>query len=137
MVETVKSHTLNTKVAKNIVNISKSLKVSPKTSSCISPKQTNLKTKNKEVLRRQQKITFQLGLIIFSFILGYIPMTTYIIWTTTANEVRKLKYWLEVGCYFCLRFSECLNPVMYNLGSNKLRRETETVLQNFKRKFTL
>ena len=33
-------------------------------------------------------------------------------------------YWFGMVEYFFLRFSECLNPIFYNLGSGKLRKYT-------------
>ena len=85
------------------------------------------------VERRHRKIFLQLGLVILSFMVGYIPSSVYLIWTTsTPDKDRHFDYWFGIVSYLSLRFSECLNPVMYNLGSGKLRKETLKMLKKLK-----
>ena len=87
------------------------------------------------VERRHRKIFLQLGLVILSFAVGYIPSTWYLMWTSsTSDKDLHFDYWFGICSYLCLRLSECLNPVMYNLGSGKLRRETWKVLKGLRRK---
>ncbi|CAK8671110.1 unnamed protein product [Clavelina lepadiformis] len=79
--------------------------------------------------KKEKKIAFQLALISTSFLIGYIPMSSYVMWTTrVAHKDPLFDYWFHVGAYFCLRFSECLNPVMYNLASTKMREASKDVL---------
>ena len=86
------------------------------------------------VERRNRKIYLQLGLVILSFMVGYIPSELYHIWTSsTADKDRHFDYWFGMVSYLSLRFSECLNPVMYNLGSGKLRRETAEMLKRLRK----
>ena len=39
-------------------------------------------------------------------------------------------YWFGMIEYLLLRFSECLNPLFYNLGSRKMRKHTVMLLKN-------
>ena len=104
----------------------------------LSENALNIKTKTKKQIatNRQKKTFFQLGLVVFSFMLGYIPTATYLIWTTSTSGQPLLDYWFGIGSYLCLRFSECLNPVMYNLGSNKLRLASTKLLRKLTGKLT-
>ena len=38
-------------------------------------------------------------------------------------------YWFCMAQYFCLRLSECLNPVFYNLGSTNIKNATIKLLK--------
>ena len=101
----------------------------------LSPNQVNFKSKNEKSFKQQKKLTLQLSLVVFSFILGYTPSVIYVIWSTTASRKTSLDYWFGIGSYLCLHFSECLNPVMYNLGSNKLRLSSKKLLQRIAGRF--
>ena len=80
--------------------------------------------------RRNQSACLQLRLICACHILGYVPLSAYPIWTTAAiqkpctDAVFVIDYWIGVVAYLILRLSECLNPVMYNLGCRDMRRAT-------------
>ena len=79
----------------------------------------------------ERNIFTQLSLIVVVFMLGYLPTTIYIIWTTTNTSKRdpSFDFWFGAVSYLCLRISECLNPVIYNLGSRNIRRETKRLLK--------
>ena len=47
------------------------------------------------------------------------------------QQNRVTDYWFGMIEYFFLRFSECLNPVIYNLGSAKMRKCTTEFLRKF------
>ena len=92
------------------------------------------KTKNANVSKKNQdekNIFTQLSLIVVVFMFGYLPFSIYTIWTTaiTSKPDPSFDYWFGVLSYLCLRISECLNPVMYNLGSQNIRRETKRLLK--------
>ena len=92
------------------------------------------KTKNASISKGNQdekNIFTQLSLIVVVFMFGYLPYTIYTIWTTTLTSKPdpSFDYWFGVVSYLCLRISECLNPVMYNLGSQNIRRETKRLLK--------
>lgn len=86
-----------------------------------------------------KSISVQLILISACFLLGYIPTTVYMIWTTynNVNDVSmtekdlKIDYWCGVLSYLCLRVSECMNPVMYFLASSTMRAEAKNMVSNF------
>ncbi|XP_078485010.1 growth hormone secretagogue receptor type 1-like [Ciona intestinalis] len=83
---------------------------------------------------RERKIFIQLILIVINFVIGYIPVTAYLMWTTVTPKCSKsipyaTDYWFGVASYLCLRISECMNPVMYNLGSTNMRKESLRVLK--------
>ncbi|XP_078486565.1 alpha-1B adrenergic receptor-like [Ciona intestinalis] len=85
---------------------------------------------------QMEKSTFvQLTLIVVSFMIGYIPFTVYCVWASTTPEEAKgqsTDYWFGAVSYLCLRFSECLNPIVYLLGSSALRDATKQLFQRFK-----
>ena len=92
------------------------------------------KTKSASVCKGSQderNIFIQLSLIVVVFMFGYLPTTIYLVWTTTVESKPhpSFDYWFGVVSYLFLRLSECLNPVMYNLGSNNIRRETKRLLK--------
>ena len=78
----------------------------------------------------------QLGLIVLSFSIGYLPISAYYTWTTITLPERNpyTDYWFGVISYMCMRFSECMNPLMYSIGSSKLRVEIKSVLSSFREK---
>lgn len=74
----------------------------------------------------------QVTLIVFSFLFGYSIDAVYRM--TKALDMRDLftlrSKWLTVMIsYVCLRFSECLNPVFYNLASSQMRESTRKFLR--------
>ena len=78
----------------------------------------------------ERNIFTQLSLIVFAFMIGYIPSSIYLVWTTATSSSDTgvdgdVDYWFGVVSYLCLRLSECMNPVMYNLGSGKIRKATK------------
>ena len=92
---------------------------------------------NQKKCKRQRRTFLQLGLVVLSFMIGYIPSASYLMWTTVTNSDNvATDYWFGVSSYLCLRFSECLNPLMYNLGSNKLRKGTGRYLTMVAKKFS-
>lgn len=105
-----------------------------------SPTATAAGFNNKKIDRvdkRHRRTFLQLGLVVASFMIGYIPTSAYLMWTSvTENKSIEEDYWFGVGSYLCLRFSECLNPLMYNLGSNKLRKATaKFIVRLYRRTF--
>lgn len=53
----------------------------------------------------------------------------YEIWDTSgAPATKQMDYWVGFSSYICLRLSECLNPVFYNIGSSKMRKCTKNYL---------
>ena len=89
------------------------------------------------IAQNERNIFTQLSLIIVAFMIGYIPSTIYLVWTTAAKSSTKgvdseIDYWFGVVSYLCLRLSECMNPIMYNLGSGNIRRETKNLFKRNK-----
>ena len=96
---------------------------------------------------------FQLGLIVLSFAIGYLPISAYYMWSTDVyvyhykkivdvdcgdatirvelyQDLTYLDYLFSVISYICMRFSECMNPFLYSVGSKKLRVEIKSVLSS-------
>ncbi|CAK8671544.1 unnamed protein product [Clavelina lepadiformis] len=82
---------------------------------------------------RDKYAVIQLVLIIISFIVGYAPYTIYEFWSIQPHPktqyYREVDYWFGMIEYFCLRFTECMNPVFYNIGSPKVRKYTKLFLR--------
>ena len=82
---------------------------------------------------QQERATFtQLSLVNISFMIGYIPITVYLMWTsniTSDSRNSVIDYWFGVVAYLCLRFSECMNPVIYNFSSGNIRDATRAYLK--------
>lgn len=81
------------------------------------------------IQQRNKSARLQLRLICICFIIGYVPVAAYLIWTSSAQvknncNVYVVDYWFGVVSYLILRVSECLNPVMYNLGCTEMRNAT-------------
>ncbi|XP_076826052.1 somatostatin receptor type 2-like [Clavelina lepadiformis] len=78
--------------------------------------------------KKENQAIVQLMLIVGSFAIGYLPHTAYHIFATTTKAVTRedeiYHWWFGMSEYMCLRLSECLNPIFYNLASSKMRRET-------------
>jgi len=93
----------------------------------ISCKLYNQPTNTQNSIKRskQKMMVAQLLLIVFSFLIGYVPISVYEKWSAevTANTpyYKKLDYWFGMTSYMSLRLSETLNPLFYNLGSRRLR----------------
>ena len=88
-----------------------------------------------EAAIKDKRAFFQLILIIVAYSIGYIPTTVYQQWTTSvasSEEKAKIDYWFGVFSYLTLRLSECMNPLMYNLGSSILRKETLKLLHKIR-----
>jgi len=86
--------------------------------------------------QNERNIFTQLSLIVIAFMIGYIPVTVYLVWTTATTHQKNdatyygsIDYWFGVVSYLCLRLSECMNPVMYNLGSSNIRQATKKLLK--------
>ena len=83
---------------------------------------------------QQERTTFtQLCFVNISFIFGYIPITVYLLWTSNVNfgsRDRVIDYWFGVIAYICLRISECMNPIIYNLASSNIGDATRKLLRN-------
>nr|XP_039267545.1 growth hormone secretagogue receptor type 1-like [Styela clava] len=83
--------------------------------------------------KKDKQAVGQLILIVLSFLIGYIPFTVYEFWSVQSHPntryYKVLDYWMGLSEYFFIRFSECLNPIFYNLGSSKMRNCTKTYLE--------
>ena len=103
-------------------------------SSNVSSSQSNVYSFQRKYRSQNERYIFtQLSLIVAAFVLGYIPTAIYQDWTielrSNIGGEGNADYWFGVLSYLCLRFSECLNPLIYNLGSNKMRRATRKLLK--------
>ena len=86
----------------------------------------------KETGSKEKGAFLQLFLIIITYAVGYIPTTIYLQWATSvpsSHYKAEIDYWFGLFSYLSLRFSECMNPFMYNLGSSNLRQATKTFLK--------
>nr|XP_039258430.1 neuropeptides B/W receptor type 1-like [Styela clava] len=84
-------------------------------------------------MQKERSALIQLGLIAFSFLLGYIPYSAYglqsiIIRSKGGKLTAHLDWFLSLFCHTLLRFSECLNPVFYNIASSNIREATAKLL---------
>jgi len=83
--------------------------------------------------KKERQAVAQLMLITSTFLLGYVPFVVYEYWSVQShpNEFyyHQVDYWFGFGSYMMLRFSECLNPIIYNLGSERIRKSTIRFLQ--------
>ncbi|XP_039252257.2 growth hormone secretagogue receptor type 1-like [Styela clava] len=96
-------------------------------------------TRDQKTVKRKQKekqAIMQLALIVGSFMFGYIPFTVFEFYTINSTDKSfrgwKIDWTFGTAQYMCLRLSECLNPIFYNLASTKMRRETKSFLKRFK-----
>ncbi|XP_076818861.1 neuromedin U receptor homolog nmur-2-like [Clavelina lepadiformis] len=89
-------------------------------------------TNNEKKKKKERQAVLQLLLIVLSFLIGYIPFTAYEFWSVEPRENtmynRRADYWFGMIEYFFLRFSECMNPLLYNLGSSKMRHYTKKLI---------
>nr|XP_039256557.1 rhodopsin, GQ-coupled-like [Styela clava] len=78
--------------------------------------------------RKENSAIIQLGVIVGSFMLGYIPNSVYSLYATAAPQStlqEQIFHWhFGSVSYILLRLSECLNPIFYNVASSKMRKET-------------
>ena len=69
----------------------------------------------------------------FQKLIMFIALTAYEFWSIQdfPNEqyYYEADYWFGMIEYLFLRFSECLNPFFYNLGSAKMRKYTKHFLK--------
>nr|XP_026690745.1 blue-sensitive opsin-like [Ciona intestinalis] len=83
--------------------------------------------------QKEKQAVLQLVLIVVSFLIGYVPFTAYEFWSTQPRPntmyYKSFDYWFGMSEYFCIRISECLNPIFYNLGSAKMRKCTAGLLR--------
>ena len=105
----------------------------------------------------QRNAFLQLGLIVLSFAVGYLPISAYYMWSADSyvyhyrrseevdcgdenitvelfQELAYLDYLFGVISYICMRLSECMNPLLYCVGSRKLRVEIKSVFSYLRRK---
>ncbi|XP_076822023.1 uncharacterized protein LOC143468592 [Clavelina lepadiformis] len=79
---------------------------------------------------KEKHAMLQLSLIITSFLVGYVPFTAFEFYSYghyNHGPVAIRSDWqFGTAQYICLRFSECLNPIFYNLGSAKMREATKS-----------
>ncbi|CAK8671550.1 growth hormone secretagogue receptor type 1-like isoform X2 [Clavelina lepadiformis] len=84
--------------------------------------------------KKERQALLQLVLITLCFFIGYIPFTAYEFWSFVPRPNtpynRQFDYWFGTIQYFFLRFSECTNPILYNLGSSKMRFYTKQFMRN-------
>ncbi|CAK8674398.1 unnamed protein product [Clavelina lepadiformis] len=82
---------------------------------------------------KENQILLQLALIIASFLLGYVPHSVFQFYTvrvpSLTHQHRVFDWWFGSFEYFALRFSECLNPIFYNIASRKMRQETKNLFK--------
>lgn len=86
------------------------------------------------IQEQENAALLQVTLIVFSFVFGYAIDAAYRM--TKALDLRHLfnqrTKWLTVTiAYVCLRISECLNPLFYNLASSQMRESTKSFLSVF------
>ncbi|XP_076814285.1 growth hormone secretagogue receptor type 1-like [Clavelina lepadiformis] len=78
---------------------------------------------------KDKQAIYQLFLIVTSFLIGYVPLTAFHFYTgftidQSNAEINAFDWRFAIVQYIMLRFSECLNPIFYNLASKKMRSET-------------
>jgi len=69
-----------------------------------------------------------------SFAVGYLPRIGFVLWeniAVAAGGGGGPAYWFHVVNLACVRISEFLNPIMYNLGSRNLRARTKKLFYAF------
>ncbi|CAK8678066.1 growth hormone secretagogue receptor type 1-like [Clavelina lepadiformis] len=84
--------------------------------------------------KKESLAIMQTFLIVGSFAFGYLPNTAFYAYTALGPShgdpgfsYRK-RWWFAMSARICLRLSECLNPVLYNIASSKMRKETRIFL---------
>lgn len=85
---------------------------------------------------KEKQAAIQLSLIALSFFIGYVPTSAYSEWSTNnfplKAELVGISFWFSIAAYICLRLSEFLNPIFYNVGSAKMRRCTVELLKQLR-----
>ncbi|XP_077974861.1 growth hormone secretagogue receptor type 1-like [Styela clava] len=71
----------------------------------------------------------QLSLILLSFLIGYIPDVARRLFNTNNSLRTKSDLLIYIIPIFILRFSECLNPVFYNISSSSIRNASVDLLK--------
>ncbi|XP_039269977.2 growth hormone secretagogue receptor type 1-like isoform X1 [Styela clava] len=100
------------------------------------PSQANTEDKESErrLRKKERNAILQLAFITGSFLMGYVPNTAHVVYTTNVAlenmSLRVLEWNLYMLGYIFLRFSECLNPIFYNLASSKMRKESKKFLKS-------
>nr|XP_026696399.1 growth hormone secretagogue receptor type 1-like [Ciona intestinalis] len=83
--------------------------------------------------KKEKQAIIQLFLIVGSFLVGYIPFTAYAFYTQypgkKGDNLLRIDWLFGIIQYICMRTSECLNPIFYNIGSSKMRVETKRFLE--------
>ncbi|CAK8678067.1 unnamed protein product [Clavelina lepadiformis] len=90
-----------------------------------------IKNDPKESRQRKERFAImQTFLIVGSFAFGYLPNTAYYMYLAYGPShgdprfsYRRL-WWFAMSARICLRLSECMNPIFYNIASSKMRKET-------------
>ena len=72
------------------------------------------------VKNRTRTVVIQLSMVVISYLIGYIPYMTYY-WGdpfSDSNQCNLLKDYISGQIvYFCLKFSEACNPILYNIAT--------------------
>ncbi|XP_078489806.1 uncharacterized protein LOC101242126 [Ciona intestinalis] len=79
-------------------------------------------------IAKENKMMLQLGLIVASYLLGYIPSAVYRFWIAETGLAPTADWWFSLIQFISRRISECLNPVFYNVASSSLRNESKRAL---------
>ncbi|XP_077967473.1 thyrotropin-releasing hormone receptor-like isoform X1 [Styela clava] len=85
-------------------------------------------------LKSENAALIQLTLIVLCFMIGYLPdfgnRFTHLIYNLLKKRFDARSSWLSgMLAHILLRISECLNPVLYNLGSSQIREATMKFLR--------
>nr|XP_039269978.1 neuropeptide SIFamide receptor-like isoform X2 [Styela clava] len=95
---------------------------------------TEDKESERRLRKKERNAILQLAFITGSFLMGYVPNTAHVVYTTNVAlenmSLRVLEWNLYMLGYIFLRFSECLNPIFYNLASSKMRKESKKFLKS-------
>jgi len=109
-----------------LLNLVKSRKTMPTTISRIKEVEEKREKKDKEAKR-------QLYSIVFMFIIGYAPITSYDFWALrnedTSFRHQKIDYWFGTVAYIFLRLSEVGNIIIYNYFYPDIWKETKKSLK--------
>jgi len=99
--------------------------------------QARMTKKSEKEKRKEKNALLQLFSIAACFLFGYIPWSVYEIWSygqyPNTRYYQLVDYWFGFSSYIILRFSECLNPIFYNIGSPKMRKHTRMLLRKILR----
>lgn len=110
-----------------------------RTESPRTPRNNNRVAERPKTNSKLHRACTQLTLISACFAFGYIPLTAYLFWSATVHIPYtcecatcnvEMDYWFGVVSYITLRISECLNPVMYNIGCRNMREASYDFIRN-------